>query len=143
MKTGTIAVSLAAVVVVAGIGYAFFQQQDTALAESAESQTIANNGDSVETLVHVDDLAAKPESQTGEFVLKAVVAKVNAEAGVISVIDSREFEHCGELTCAKNYLPVKVAGELPEPATKLLITGQLVRDKNGLAIHAKEIKSLP
>lgn len=142
MKTGTIAVSLAAVVVVAGLSYAFLHRQDTAL---AQSQFVASSEDANETFVHVDDLAAKPESHRGDgvFVLKAVVARVNAEAGVISVIDSREFEHCGELTCAKNYLPVKVEGDLPKPATKLLITGQLVRDKNGLSIHAKEVKKLP
>lgn len=140
MKTGNIVVSIAAVIVVVGLVYAFIHQQHPAL---AESESASRNEDSSQTFIHVDDLAANPESHDGEFVLKAVVAKVNAEAGVISVIDAREFEHCGELTCAKNYLPVKVTGDLPKPTAKLLITGQLVRDENGLTIHANEVKKLP
>jgi len=140
MKTGTIVVSLATVVVVAGLGYAFLQKKDAA---DAGSQLVSSTGVGDLEFIHVDDLAVNPDAYAGVFVLKAVVAKVNTVENVISVIDLREFENCGELTCAKYYLPVKVTGDLPEPATTVLITGQLVRDRSGLAIQASELRKLP
>ena len=137
MKTGTIVVILAGIVIIAGITYSFIREKDApvdmrprATAKSATSSKI----------VHVDDLAKSPENFKGEIMLRAVVAGVRKSEGVFGVIDSREFESCGVLTCAENILPVKFSGNLPEPKAVVEITGRMVRVEKGLIIQAKRVE---
>lgn len=138
MKSGKIAVALAAVVVVAGIAYAFLREKG-AFAESRGEPASASSA--LAGVVQVDDLADSPEKYQGEIVLKAVVARVNKSKGVLSVIDFREFEACGEVGCARNYLPVKVEGELPEPKTVVELAGEVVRTEKGLVFQAKRLEA--
>ena len=137
MKSGKLAVALAAVVLVAGISYAFLREKG-AVAESWESASAATASSA---LVQVDELAESPGKYQGEIVLKAVVARVNRAKGVLSVIDFREFEACGEVGCARNYLPVKVEGELPEPKTVVELAGEVVRTEKGLVFQAKRLEA--
>jgi len=129
MKRGALVVGLAGFAVVAGIAYAFLREK-TAPADPEPARTA--RPDASPMAIQVDDLARNPEDYRGEIVLRAVVAGVNGSEGVFGVIDAREFESCGELTCAENTLPVKFAGDLPEPRTVVAITGRLVREKRGL-----------
>lgn len=139
IKTGHIAVGLSAILVVLGVGHAFLYQSNTAQAQSEQTATAEEQPLGY---IHVDELAKDPHAYPGEIVLRAVVAKSNESEGVVSVIDSREFESCGQLKCAENYLPVKISGTLPEPKTLLLITGQVIRDKHGLVFQATQVKKV-
>ncbi len=137
MKPGIIAVVLAAVVVVAGITYSFIRENDASIDEvvSAASGT---NGEL--DVIHVDALAESPEDFQGEFTLRGVVAGKSKSEGIFAVIDSREFESCGELTCADNTIPVKFDGDLPGLKTIVVITGHLVQNEKGLMVEAKSVK---
>ncbi len=137
--TGHFAVGLSAIVVLLGVGQAFLYQDSTAQAQSEQTSIV---DEKQPDFVHVDELAKDPHAYPGEIVLRAVVAKSNESEGVVSVIDSREFESCGQLKCAENYLPVKISGSLPEPRTLLFITGQVVRDKQGLVFQATQVKKV-
>jgi len=138
MKSGTVAVTLAGLVVLAGIAYAFVRDHGDSDAERApaESETSA-------VAVHVDDLGDNPEKFKGEIVLRAVVSAVKKSEGVFAVIDSREYESCGVLTCAKHTLPVTFSGELPDPRTLVEITGEVVHNDNGLVFAAKRVDRIP
>ncbi len=137
MKSGIIAVLLASIVVIGGIAYAFHRTDDSsiekAVAVTAETHELAG-------VVHVDDLAKKPEDFKGEFVLRGVVAGVRKIDGIFAVIDSREFKTCGVLTCAINTIPVKFDGELPGSKTIVEITGRVVQSEKGLIISARRVE---
>ena len=138
MKSGHIAVGIAAVVLVAGIGNAFMRAgQGVAVAEENPPKVETKAVPSVE----VDDLAESPDKFKGEISLKAAVARVSKSKGVFSVIDAREFEACGEVDCAKHYLPVTFSGELPKPETVVLLTGQVVKTDKGLVFEAKRVEA--
>ncbi len=62
---------------------------------------------------------------------------------MFGVIDFREFESCGTLSCAKTVLPVRFSGALPEPKAVVEIAGSLVRGKKGLLIEAKSVEVMP
>lgn len=138
MKSGTVVVTLAGLVVLAGIGYAFIRDIDDAASvdRSARAERSA-------AIVHVDDLGDDPEKFKDEIVLRAVVSAVKKSEGVFAVIDSREYESCGVLTCAKHTLPVKFSGELPDPRTLVEITGEVVHSDKGLVFAAKRVDRVP
>jgi hypothetical protein len=137
MKSGIVVVVLASVIVVAGITYSFIRKNDKPL-DTPVPVAVTPNGSS--KVVSVDELAKNPEGLRGEFVLRGVVAGVRKDQGVFAVIDSREFESCGVLTCAANTIPVKFDGVLPAPKTIVEITGRVVRGDGGLVIRAKRVE---
>lgn len=138
MKSGTIAVTLAGLVVVAGIAYAFVRKAgDRAIDETPVKSELYGKA------VDVDDLGDNPEKFKGEIVLRAVVSAVKESEGVFGVIDSREYESCGVLTCAKHNLPVKFDGELPARRTVVEITGEVIRDDKGLVFAARRVDRVP
>lgn len=138
MRSGTIAVILAGFVVIAGVTCAFVRDGGDADPDEAPARSEPSA-----VAVHVDDLADNPEKFRGEIVLRAVVSAVKKSDGVFAVIDSREFESCGVLTCAKNNLPVKFSGELPGPRTVVEITGEVVKGDKGLVFDAKRVDRVP
>ncbi|GIW86397.1 MAG: hypothetical protein KatS3mg108_0721 [Isosphaeraceae bacterium] len=137
MKSGTTAVTLAGFVVVAGIAYAFVT--DGGMPAYAGDGPAAKADAAPAKVVHVDELADKPERYKGEIVLMAAVARVNRARGVFSAIDYREFVQCHELDCAKHYLPVKFDGPLPKPETLIRMTGKVVKTEKGLVFEAKRL----
>ena len=140
MRTGTVILVVAGVVVVAGVLYSFIRMKDAPV--GTEPALAARSGPASK-FVHVDDLARSPGGFTGEIVLRAAVVGVNRSEGVFGVIDSREFESCGSLSCAENTLPVKFGGKLPPPRAVVEITGRVVRDERGLVIDARLVEAVP
>lgn len=138
MKSGTIAVTLAGFVVAAGIAYAFMI--DGGSAAYAGDGPTAKADAAPAKVVHVDDLADKPESYKGEIVLKGVVARVSKSKGVFAAIDYREFKKCHELDCAKHYLPVKYDGEIPKPESLIEMRGQVMKGEKGLVFEAQKLE---
>ncbi len=137
MKSGIITVVLAGIVVVVGITYSFIRKNGNTVDRGT---TVAAGPNELSGVVHVDDLAQSPEDFQGEFVLRGVVAGVRKTEGIFAIIDSREFESCGVLTCAPNTIPVKFDGEIPNPKTMVDITGRVDRSEKGLIIDAKRVE---
>lgn len=136
MRTGKVAVGLAAIVVVSGLAFAFVRQGSVE-ADSRPSPTMT----SAAAVVEVDDLAANPDGVKGEVRLRAAVAKVNKAKGVFAAIDAREFESCGCIDCAKHYLPVRYAGDLPAVKAVVEVTGEVVRTDKGLVFEATRLET--
>ncbi len=139
MKSGIIAVILAGIVVIGGIAYAFHRTGDKPV-DGVVAVTANPRGSS--EVVNVDDLAKKPEDFKGEFVLRGAVAGVRKTDGIFAVVDAREFESCGVLTCAINTIPVKFDGELPAPKSIVEITGRVIQGEKGLIINAEHVKAV-
>ncbi len=139
MKSGIIAVVLAGIVVIGGIAYAFQHTGDRPV-DKVVAVTAKQRG--LSEVVQVDDLAKNPEAFQEVFVLRGAVAGVRKTDGIFAVVDSREFESCGVLTCAINTIPVKFDGELPKPRTIVEITGRVVQGAKGLIINAESVKAV-
>lgn len=143
MKSGTIVVGLAAVITAAGIGYAFIRDRQVASAQEGATPRASSAELASDDIPGVDDVAATPEKFKGEILLRGVVAGVNQAEGVFGVIDVREYEACGVVTCAANTLPVRSAGKLPAVKTVVQITGRIVRAEKGLLIEATRVEVQP
>jgi hypothetical protein len=146
VRTGTIVVTLAGVVVVAGIGFAFLRDQpevavEESLADIEPTTPIEVALAVTNEFVQVDALAENPDQFQGEFVLRAAVAGVNEAEKVFGVIDAREFESCGRVDCCKeDILPIKFAGKFPKPKTIVRITGRVTRNEKGLIFEANRVE---
>lgn len=138
MKSGTIAVILAGIVVAGGITYSFIHGRSV----TADGKPpVAAKRDGPAAVLQVDDLARNPEDFKGDIILQAVVAGVKKSKGVFGVIDRREFEEEGTLNCPDAIVvPVKFGGSLPDLKTLVEITGRVVRTEKGLIIDARQVK---
>ena len=155
MKSSHVIVAGAAAVIVAGVVFAFLREAPAepspdAVTEVAASLS-ADEGEPVTTdaasastsqSVHVDELTANPNDYTGSVMIRGVVAGINQEEGVVALIDSREFEECGTVACATNYLPVRVDGTLPEPLSLVQVVGEVTRGADGLEVRADSVKDV-
>ena len=102
---------------------------------------VASGQNPVSKIINVDDLAKNPEKFQGTILLRAVVAGINKSKGIFSIIDCREFEEEGILTCPDAViLPVKFDKAPPKPKSKVNITGRVTRNKKGLIIEAKHVE---
>jgi len=137
VKSGIIAVVLAGIVITAGIMYSFIRENDKPIDDIVT--TVAKPKESSK-VIHVDELVQNPKDFQSEFVLRGVVAGVRKSEGIFAVIDSREFESCGVLTCAANTIPVKFDGELPNFKSIVEITGRVIRNEKGLIIDAERVE---
>ncbi len=134
MRSGIIIIFLAGIILIGGITYSFINKNDNI------NITVISNSYDLSQVVHVDELAQSYGDIKGKFVLRGVVAAVKKDEGIIALIDSREFETCGVLTCSENSIPVTYNGELPELKTIVDVIGRVVQNDKGLIIEAEQIK---
>lgn len=137
MKSGIIAVVLAGIFVVVGIMYSFIREKHKPVDNVTAVAARPNESSKV---VHVDELAKNPENFKGEIVLRGVVAGVKESEGIFGIVDCREFQVEGIICPDDVILPVRFSGDLPKPKAMVEITGQVIRDKNGLIIEAKRVE---
>ena len=142
MKTGPLVVALAAVVVVGGVAFAFMQEVPAETSPDTTAATTAVMDETPSQAVHVDDLTANPDEHTGTVLIQGVVAGVDQKENVFALIDAREFEACGTVACATNYLPVRVTGTLPEPLSLVQVSGEIVTGTKGLEVRADALEAV-
>lgn len=149
MKSNWIALALAGCAAVGGLTYAFLQyEKPTEQADAVESSiqpdsTLTVVKETPDQPVHVDDLFENLENHSGRISLQGVVAGSDADKGVFGVIDLREYEECGVLSCAKFTMPVRFSGDLPEAKTILTMTGEVVKTSDGYLFDAQELVENP
>lgn len=144
MKSGHIIIAGAAAIVIGGVAFAFLREapSESTPATAPTILSSANVNESDAPWVHVDELAANPEGHNGKVLIRGVVAGINQEQGVVALIDSREFEECGTVACATNYLPVRVSGSLPKALSLVQVVGEVTRGENGLEIRAESVEDV-
>ncbi len=93
--------------------------------------------------LHVEDLAADPKGYQGTILVRGVMAVAPPNyPGMFAMIDSREARVCRDLKCAKNYLPVKANGPLPQPWDELDVNGKIVMDDRFYYVDAESVDNL-
>ena len=97
------------------------------------------------TIVNVDDFAADPGAYSGVIAISGVVSYIKPENAVFGIIDTREYELCGVVTCAANEIPISVpssrfSGELPEVEDEVLVYGKIVNSADGYVLDALRVE---
>jgi hypothetical protein len=96
-------------------------------------------------VVNVDDVAADPGAYGGTIAISGVVSYVKSDNAVFGIIDVREYELCGIVTCAANQLPISVplsrySGELPEVEDEILVYGEIINSADGYVLDVLQVK---
>jgi hypothetical protein len=94
-----------------------------------------------ETVLMVDELRDGAEGASGEVEVRGVVGGTNTERQLFGLIDSREVEACGGISCPEFMLPVEWAGELPAPGETVSVRGQVKTTDQGLLLAASEVNA--
>jgi hypothetical protein len=104
-----------------------------------------NGEGNTSVVLNVDDVAADPAAYSGVIAVKGIVSLVNRFDNTFDIIDVREFELCGIVTCATNQLLVSVppdgySGELPVVEDEVVAYGKIVNNGDGYSIEVLEVK---
>lgn len=91
--------------------------------------------------LQVQDLQADPKGYRGNIVVRGVVA-VSApdDPKLIGLIDSREARVCQDLSCAKYYLPTKVAQSDLKPWDEVNVYGTMTEDASRKLVYLAATK---
>lgn len=93
--------------------------------------------------LQVEDVMADPKGYQGTILVRGVMAVAPANSpGMFAMIDSREARVCRDLKCAKNYLPVKANGPLPQPWDELNVRGRIVKGERFDYVNAESVENL-
>ena len=93
--------------------------------------------------LQVEDLAADPKGYQGTILVRGVMAVAPPDhPGMFAMIDSREARVCRDLKCAKNYLPVKANGPLPQPWDELNVRGRIVKGERFDYVDDESVENL-
>ncbi|MFH1820039.1 MAG: hypothetical protein ABIC92_19375 [Pseudomonadota bacterium] len=93
--------------------------------------------------LQVDDAMADLKGYRGTILIRGVMAVAPPDyPGMFGMIDSREARVCRDLHCAKQYLPVKASGAMPQPWDELNVRGKVVTDGKLTYLQAESIENL-
>ncbi len=89
----------------------------------------ANDGNVEVSVIDVDDFAADPSAYNGFIGIRGIVASAHQSDSSFVIIDVREYELCGVLTCATNEITIIVpsneySGELPNAEDIVIVYGE-------------------
>jgi hypothetical protein len=155
MKSSHFIVAGAVAIIIGGVAFAFLREAEPGQTPDAASEAPAllsadeggseaahAAGKATPRSVQIDELVTNPNDYAGRVLIRGVVAGVNQEEGVVALIDPREFEECGTVTCALNLLPVRVNGTLPEALSLVQVVGEVIRGTNGLEVRAESVEDV-
>lgn len=94
-------------------------------------------------IIDVDNLAKDPEAYEGTIAVRGAVSFVYPSESSFIIIDLREYELCGKVTCAINHVQVSYSGELPKMRDKVLVIGEVSGTSGEYVLFkAKEVKKI-
>jgi hypothetical protein len=105
----------------------------------------ANDSNVEITVIDVDDFASDPSAYHGIIGIKGVVASTRQSDSSFVIIDVREYELCGVLTCATNEITIRVpadkySGELPNSEDIVIAYGEFKTSDNYSIIEVSRIE---
>lgn len=143
-RRGIVIAALGALAVLGYVGVNLTQQQfPAAVAGGLPDLFGANQRALPSGALHVEDLAADMKGYQGTILVRGVMAAAPPNyPGMFAMIDSREARVCRDLKCAKNYLPVKANGPLPQPWDELNVRGKIVKGERFDYLDAERVENL-
>lgn len=95
-------------------------------------------------IVDVDDVVADPGAYEGIIGIRGIVSFVYPADSTFVIIDLREYELCGVVTCAINELAISVpfdrySGELPDVKDKVVVYGEIISAQTNYSLKVLEV----
>jgi hypothetical protein len=91
----------------------------------------------------VVELMKNVDRYRGSVRLEGVVSAVAPEVQALSLIDAKEFQTCGVVTCAQLTLPVRWTGPMPSPQDIIRLEGEVQQVSGKLIFKARALKKIP
>jgi hypothetical protein len=83
----------------------------------------------------IRDIESDPFAFTGTLTINGIVTEF-AEGGIFGLKDTQEILFCLNLECDSFMLPVKYAGDLPQIADEVNVTGRWSDTEDGVVFEA-------
>ncbi|UCG84397.1 MAG: hypothetical protein JSW38_06170 [Dehalococcoidia bacterium] len=105
----------------------------------------SDKNDPTPVIVGVDDVAADPFAYVGPIAIEGVVSFVYPSNSTFVIIDVKEYELCGVVTCAINEIPITVppdsfTGTLPEVKDVVLTYGEIISSDNEFYVEVSQVR---
>jgi hypothetical protein len=92
-----------------------------------------------QNVLNVDDIALDPSVYTGKISVAGAVSFVYPSQDNFVIIDIKEYDKCGVVTCAINHLTVSYQKQLPNVKDRVIINGELVKTNSGYILNAESV----
>lgn len=150
MKARVLILSAIGLAVVGGLFYAtrsrpqsqrISAQPVESKAEVSRNEVVAKPSETHENApLMVDDLRAKADQGKDTISVLGVVGGRNAERSIFGLIDKREVEECGTVSCPEFLLPVHWSGDMPRMREIVVVSGTLAQSSTGLVLVAEKVE---
>lgn len=90
----------------------------------------------------VSALAKNPGHYQGALRVEGVVSKVSPKEKTLALIDTAEYEKCGEVDCAPFYLPVRWGGQMPAVTNQVRVEGEIQKQNGKLVFVARSLEKV-
>lgn len=104
---------------------------------AAELQGAAADTSSV---FEVDAFMHRTEAPPGQVRVRGVVSSVQADTGLMTLIDRSEWDACGVVTCAPLSLPVRWTGAMPKVKDGVEVLGHVETQQGKLVLVAEDLE---
>ena len=110
----------------------------------ADTQSVGKIDTRVVT-IGVDDIAADPGAYDGVIGIRGIVSFVYPSDSTFVIIDVKEYELCGVVTCAINEIAVTIpseqySGELPNVEDEVVVYGEITTQGAIYSLEVLEVK---
>jgi len=91
----------------------------------------------------VVELMKNVDRYRGTVRLEGVVSAVAPEEQALSLVDAKEFQTCGVVTCAQLTLPVRWTGPMPSAQDIIRLDGEVQEVSGKLIFKARTLEKIP
>lgn len=97
------------------------------------------------SIINVDDVVADPIAYDGVIGIRGIVSFVYPADSTFVIIDVKEYELCGVVTCAINEMSVMVppdqySGELPKVEDEVVVYSEIISQGDVYSLDISEVK---
>lgn len=123
-------------------GFVFVWTENNKSTQKTQGQVVSENNVvmSDNNLLDVDDLAADPSAYIGKITVRGAVSFVYPSWNSFVIIDTKEYDKCGVVTCAINHLVVSYSKQLPKMKDRVEILGELIKSNGSYVLKADDVK---
>lgn len=90
----------------------------------------------------VDAFMNRTDHAGDKGVVEGIVASTAPKDRAFSLIDRKEFDECGSVSCAPLSLPVRWEGKMPAIKTFVRVTGEVRKESGKMIFHATRLESV-
>jgi len=107
-----------------------------------ESQALEAVSPQSGAILGVDEFMKNVDRHQGTVRLEGVVSALAKDRQALLIVDTREFQACGVITCAQLTLPVRWTGPMPSLRNIVRLTGEVQQISGKLLFNARTLEEV-